>query len=108
MTLTQLNTLLKATGYPVAYSHFVGTDAHPVPNPPYITYFVDESSNFFADNRVYAKSNFIIIELYTDRKDMVAEGKVEALLDENEIPYESSETYIESENLFQKIYNVRL
>ncbi|MNW68804.1 hypothetical protein D3C74_476650 [compost metagenome] len=48
----------------------------------------------------------INIELYTDKKDLTAERILENLLNENEIPYETFETWIESENLFQKIYEV--
>lgn len=108
MTLTELNNLLVATGYPVAYSHFIKTVNTPLPSPPFICYLSTGSSNFFADNKVYKKINDIQIELYTTKKDLVAESKLETLLDENEIPYDSTEVWIESEKLFQKIYEVRL
>lgn len=101
MTLSELFTILKATGYPVAYSHFRET-----PSVPFIVYLEDDSSNFHADNRTYKKVRSIRIELYTDKKDLVAEDKVEALLDENEIPYQSYEVYIDSEKVFQKTYQI--
>lgn len=103
MILQELNILLKATGYPVAYSHF----NQPV-NPPFITYLVTGSENFIADNKVIAKIENINIELYTSIKDLEVEKKLEDKLNENEIPYETTEEWIESENLFQKIYEVRL
>lgn len=103
MTLVEINSLLKATGYPVAYSHFE-EDVQ----TPFITYLAGPSSNFFADNRVYQKGNVINIELYTDKKDLAAERELEELLDDNELPYETSETWIESEKLFQKIYEVSI
>lgn len=103
MILQELNILLKATGYPVAYSHF----NKPV-NPPFITYLVTDSENFIADNKVIAKIENINIELYTSIKDLEAEKKLEDKLNENEIPYETTEEWIESEKLFQKIYEVRL
>lgn len=106
MTLTELVQILKATGYPVAYSHFKVKDNISAPNPPYITYLIEGSSNLFADNKTYQKINDIRIELYTDIKDLVAEGKIEILLDEHEIPYETDEVWIESEQLFQKIYEI--
>lgn len=107
MILAELNTILKATGYPVAYSHFTATENNPAPTPPYITYLVAYSSNMFADDKVYKKIDNLQIELYTTKKDLVAEKKLEDLLDLNEIPYESTEIWIESEKLFQKIYEVR-
>src|SRR5690625_529955 len=103
MTLAELYSILRATGYPVAYSHF--NDITPT---PYITYLVSYSSNFIADNKVHTKIDNVQIELYTSRKDLEAESNLESLLDENEIPYQTTETYIDSENVFQKIYEVRL
>lgn len=103
MKLPELKKLLDATGYPVAYSHF--KEAKPV---PYICYLVTFSPNFHADNKTYHKINAVDIELYTDKKDLAAEAVLETILDEHEIPYESDETFIESEQLFQKIYEVRL
>lgn len=108
MTLTELKKLLDATGFPVAYSHFKSALNKPIPNPPYITYLVTYSSNFHADNKVHKQIQNIDIELYTDKKDLQAESIVEGILDDNEIPYDTAETFIESENLFQKIYEVRL
>ena len=103
MTLEKLYSILKATGYPVAYSHFeVKTSL------PFITYLVDGSSNMFADNKVYKKIENIKIELYTAEKNLEIEENLERLLDENEIAYETDETWIESEKLFQKIYEVEL
>lgn len=103
MTLAELNKLLKATGYPVAYSHFPEAKA-----PPFITYLVTYSSNFIADNKVHKQIQNVDIELYTNFKDLNVEAKLEAILDANEIPYNTTETFIDDEKLFQKIYEVRL
>ena len=108
MTLQDLNKVLKATGYPVAYSHFTSSPKKPLPTPPYITYFCPYSTNFIADNKVYKKIDNIQIELYTVKKDLNAEKKLEDILDKNDIAYESTEEWIESEKLFQKIYEVTL
>ena len=102
MTLQELNNILKSTGYEVAYAHF----NTPI-KPPFITYLISNSENFIADNKVYKKIDNIKIELYTSIKDLQAEEKLEKLLDENDIAYETDETWIESEKLFQKIYEVR-
>src|SRR5690606_3679435 len=103
MTLAELVTILMETGYPVAYSHFL-YDVQ----APFIVYREPESSNFHADNRVYKKIRNIDVELYTDKKDPEAEEKIEALLDANDLPYESYEIYIESEKLFQKVYQLSI
>lgn len=103
MTLQELNNILKLTGFEVAYSHFNSTK-----KTPFITYLVNGSSNFFADNKVYKKIENIKIELYTSKKDLKVEKKLEDLLDENEIPYECSEEWIDKEKVFQKIYEVEM
>ncbi|MFQ6340839.1 hypothetical protein ACLNAL_31020 [Bacillus sp. AF62] len=108
MTLGELTKILEATGYPVAYSHFIATPGKPVPVPPYICILVDGSANLMADNKVYYKIDDANIELYTNKKDLVAEEKLEKVLDDHEIPYDSYGTFIESEKMYQKIYETRL
>ena len=61
-----------------------------------------------ADNKVHIPIENVQIELYTSKKDLDAEAKVNAVLNENEIPFETSESFIESEGLYQKIYEMRL
>jgi hypothetical protein len=108
MNLVELQQILDLTGLPVTYSHFTPTLEKPVPLPPYICYLVDDSPNMMADNMVYHKINDVNIELYTTKKDLAVEATLEKVLDDHEIPYDSSETFIDSEKLFQKIYEVRL
>ncbi|ABJ09625.1 aminopeptidase [Bacillus phage 1] len=103
MNLDELNTILKQTGFPVAYSHFGKPQ-----KPPFITYVVAYSSNFGADDKVYQDIENVQIELYTDKKDLEAEERIKAVLDANSLYYETTETYIPSERLYQKVYEVRL
>jgi hypothetical protein len=49
----------------------------------------------------------IQIELYTDRKDLESETILETILNDNDIPFATTEIYIESEMLYQKIYETR-
>lgn len=105
MTLTELVTILKATGYPMAFSHFKDGP----PSIPCICYIEAPSSHFYGDNNVYYDISTIQIELYTDKKDTIAENAIESLFKANEIPYQSlGDMWIESEKLFQKIYEVEL
>jgi len=101
VTLIELKSLLDQSGYPVAYSHF-----NSPPNPPYIMYLVAFSSNFHADNKSYAKIQNAQVELYTEYKDLEAEQALENVLDQNDIPYDTTETFIETEQLFQKVYEI--
>jgi hypothetical protein len=108
MNLAELKNILEATGYPVAYLRFYETENEPLPEPPFIVYLVAYSSNMMADNQVHLEIQNVQIELYTDKKDLIAENKVATVLNENELPYQTTETFIETENLYQKIYEVRL
>jgi hypothetical protein len=103
MNLVEFKKLLEETGFPVAYSHFPEKKGQ---RPPFITYLVSPSSNFMADNHVFYKVNNVQVELYTKQKDLSAESKLEAVLDQAEIPYETDEVYIESEKLYQRTYEV--
>lgn len=108
MTLEELKIILEATGLPVAFSHFTESENEPLPKPPFITYLVSFSSHLMADNQVYKQIQNVQIELYTDRKNLDVEAFLEEVLNVNEIPYATTEAYIESESLYQKIYEVRL
>jgi hypothetical protein len=108
MTLIELKNILEATGYPVAYSHFIESENETLPAPPFITYLAVFSSNFSADNTVYKAIQNVQIELYTDKKNLEAESNIEDILNQNELPFSTTETFIDSEQLFQKIYEVRL
>ena len=96
-----LFTLLKSTGLPVAYHHFTSP-----PSPPYIVYLFAYSSNFGADNKVHSQADNYQVELYTKTKDPTSEKLVEDLFDANDIYWEKTETYIESEDLYQVLYEI--
>jgi len=102
MTLVELVQILRATGYPVAFSHFEGAP----PSIPFITYTTPSDDTFHADNKTFSRTINVDIELYTRIKDLAAEKKIEDLLDANEIPWTPYQTYIESEKLHQKIYEI--
>lgn len=108
MNLIEVKKMLEATGYPVAYSHFTPSKNKPVPNPPYICYLTPYTANLHADNKVYMRGEIVQIELYTFKKDLEAEAKLEKILNDNEFPNDAIETYIESENLFQRIYEIKI
>lgn len=103
MSLEAVYSILNKTGYPVAYSHFKGKVT-----PPFITYVTSDSLNYFADNTVYKKCRNIKIELYTAEKNLEAENKLELLLLENELPFEVSEEWIDTEKVFQRIYEIQI
>lgn len=108
MTQAELFQALKAIGYPVAYSHFEDTPQNPAPAPPFITYQFAYSNDLMADNQNYVEISNFQVELYTDKKDLVAEKKVQDKFKELSLPYSKSETYLDSEKLFQVVYQIQL
>ena len=99
--MEKLVEILKEAGFPFAYHHFAEGEA---PEPPFVCYLLPESGNFSADGTVYYRISGVHIELYTDIKDMEAEKKLEDVLDSRGIFYNKSETWIESERLYEVLY----
>jgi len=105
MSLTQaeLYQALKSLGMPVAYGSFTS----PV-SPPFITYQFAYSNDFMADNINYFEISNFQVELYTSKKDLSAEQKVQDKLKELGLPYSKIEAFLEDEKLYQVIYEVQL
>ena len=103
--MDKLIKILKEFSIPFAYDHFSEGEA---PNPPFICYLLPDSDNFAADGMVYYKQSEIHIELYTDKKDLLVEQAVESVLDAQAIFYNKSEVWIDSEKLYEVLYNFEM
>lgn len=99
--MTKLLNIMQEIGFPFAYHHFAEGES---PSPPVLVFLTPASSNFSADGKVYFKVNEVHIELYTDYKNPSVEEKVEAVLDRHGIFYNKTETFIESEKLYETLY----
>ena len=99
--MEELLQILNETEIPFAYHHFAEGEST---KPPFICYLLPGSNHFSADGKVYYKINEVHIELYTDCKNLAAEQKLEDVLDEHGIFYNKSETWIESERLYEVLY----
>ena len=99
--MVSLYQMLSTLGLPVSYRFFKTP-----PSPPYIIYLFSYSSNLGADNKVYNKEDNYQVELYSTKKDLANEQKIEDLFDSNDIYYDKTETYIESEGLYQVLYEI--
>lgn len=99
--MEELLQILSETQIPFAYHHFAEGES---PEPPFICYLLPGSNNFSADGKVYYKINEVHVELYTDLKDLAVEQQLEDVLDEHGIFYNKSETWIESEKLYEVLY----
>ena len=97
--------MLEDVGVPFAYSHFAEGES---PDPPFVCYLLPRSDNFSADGRVYHKLSVVHFEVYTDKKDRLLECRVEDVLDKNNIFYNKSEVWIDSEKLYEVIYTFEM
>ena len=108
MTQSELFTALKSLGMPVAYGEFISTPKNPAPPPPFITYQFASDKDILADNQNYVDIGNYQIELYTGKKDPAKEKLIQDKLKELRLPYSKSEERIESEDLYQVIYQIQL
>lgn len=93
---------LQTIKLPLAYHHF--EEGHS-PNPPFMVYYTPQSANFGADNQVYHKGSQVILELYTKKKDLEIEGKIENYLTKQGLFFDKIETYINTEQLYQVAFH---
>lgn len=103
MTLQELYTLLCTTGYQVAYESF--TEAT-VPAMPFICYAEVGSNNFGADGKVFYPVKRIEVQLFTNKKDVEAEQKIETAL--SNIYWSKEGTCNDAELCFRTIYTIEI
>lgn len=105
MTYQEICKMIKETGLPFAYHHFAEGES---PEPPFLIFLSSGENNFSADNYMYFSFKKFNIELYTDRKAPETEKKVEEILKKYQIFYNKSEIWIESEKLYEILYEMEV
>lgn len=103
MTHEEVVQMLEEAGLPLAYDHFSEGES---PDPPFICFLFPGSENFSADNIVYAEFQNLNVELYTDEKNPELEDRLEAILTDHEIFWNKSEVWIETEKLYEVLYQM--
>lgn len=105
MTEKEVFQVVKSVGIPVAYHHFEEGQS---PDPPFLVYLYPGTNNFSADGTAYQGINKLDIELYTDKKDLETEKRIEDVLKEHGFFYEKTETYLESEKMYEVLYEMEV
>ncbi|MDE5945759.1 MAG: hypothetical protein K2G63_00420 [Oscillospiraceae bacterium] len=105
MTYEEINEMMQEMGFPYAYHHFAEGEA---PEPPFIIFLSPGENTFSADNFMYYSFKRLNIELYTDKKSPETENVIEAVLRHHHIFYEKSEVWIESEKLYEILYEMEV
>ncbi len=101
MTPRQIYLMLTGidSSVPVAHYRFLNTQDQPAPAPPFICYFYPNSDDFFADDANYQGIAELVVELYTDFKDLDLESKVEETLSAHELAWVKEESYLDDQRM---------
>ena len=99
--MDELLAILEETGIPFSYHHFAEGES---PEPPFICCLLPEDDDFAADGINYYEIDVVQIELYTDKKDLELEHRVQQILTNHGIYYERDEVWISEERLYEVIY----
>ena len=105
MTYEEISEMMQEIGLPNAYHHFAEGEST---DPPFLLFLSSGENTFGADNLMYISFKRLHIELYTDEKSPEAEECVEEVLHQHNIYYTKSETWIESEKLYEVLYELEV
>ena len=103
MSYEEINDMMLEMGLPFAYHHFAEGES---PKPPFLIFLSPGEHTFSADNRMYFSFKKLNIELYTDEKSPETEAEIESVLRRHHIFYNKTETWIESEELYEILYEM--
>lgn len=101
MTTTQIASMIASIGVPYAYYQFPEGTEQPT---PFVCFYYPDEPDFYADDSNYTNIKHLVIEVYTDNKDFELEATVEGALRASGMSWAKSETPIESERMFEVIY----
>lgn len=105
MTHEQVLEMVEKMGLSCAYGHFAEGQS---PEPPFLVFLYPESRNFAADGIAYFKKRKLHLELYTDYKSVKLEERIETVLESHGFFYARSEVWIESERLYEVLYEMEV
>lgn len=103
MTFAELVAILTPTGIPWTYHRW-----DKPPSPPYGVYLSVRDNPFFADDQTYAFTSGIQLEVYSLERDTSLDDAVRAALDAAQIPYDTDYTFLESEGLYESIFEIEV
>ena len=104
----EMRILLEKCGIPFRYHHWRKNSNEGPPPIPFGVFVFVGSNNLIADSGVYHKGHRVRVEIYTEFHDPAVISALENVLDVAEIPYQSDETYIDSEKMFMNTYELEV
>lgn len=105
MKLTEIKTMLGQTELSTTYySYPIGE----VPALPYLVWYLPNSDNFAADDKVFQRIEALNIELYTKTKDFATEAIVESILEAWDMVWDKTESYLDDEHMYEVLYEMQI
>lgn len=104
MTYKEIAAMVAEIGVPYAYYEFADT----AQAPPFVCFFYPDDSDVYADDSNYQTIKHLTIEVYTDTKDFALEATVESVLRSHGLTWARSETRIDSERMYEVIYDTEV
>ena len=105
MTYQDVASMVSEIGVPYAYYQFPDDTEQAT---PFVCFYFPDTDDVFADNINYQRINALNLELYTDDKDFEMEAQVESVLELHEMTYTKSESYIDSEKMYEVLYQMEV
>lgn len=105
--IADIPALLRETGLPFVYHDFRSNKGD-MPDYPYVVWYSKNSKNFGADNVVFCENNGVMIELYSEIKDLNTEKLIKDALTKAGIFYETSETDLEEDSVHIVYFSISL
>ena len=105
MTYEEIAEMMQEIGLPFAYHHFAEGES---PSPPFLLFLSPGEHTFGADDLMYISFKKLDIELYTDEKSPETEERVEEILHQHNIHFAKTELWIESERLYEVLYETEV
>lgn len=103
MTYEELLDILRPIGIPWAYHHLNGKQA-----PPYGVYLDVDDDPFHADDITYTYFREMRLEVYSLERDPALDKRVRDALDAAGISYDVDYTWVESEDLYETIFEIEV
>ena len=97
--------MLNVIGLPYANTCFAEGEA---PDLPYVIFLILNNDDLFADGENYYKQIIVHFELYTEKKNITAEEKVQQVIKRYGITYSKTQTWIASEKMYEVLYTFEL
>src|SRR5690554_5468989 len=103
MTYLDMINEMEALGFPCTYGSFKSS-----PPIPFTVIQFAYSNDMMADNQNYKEVGNYQLEYYNSIKFPPDEMKIENRLKELRLPYTKTEVFLDSENLYQIVYEIQL